>query len=216
MIDITKLSEQAFAPDEDPQRESARNDEPPRKIGPVDRYGFPTNYAYRRAFSNQELQEQLTEDLFRNHWTSVFLSRGNVDLVSYLELIARMQRIERLGVATFSANPNDIRRIRILAEQHRIAHTMIYLGTVFHHSAQEDRSIDVVNAILEGAQGIQAKIIKNHAKVIFGYGERYHFAVVSSANLNTNFNIEATVVIPDRVAYQFCRKFFESAEEVER
>lgn len=215
MIDLSKLDEPEILPEDNQNRDSARNDEPPRVLGPVDHYGFPIKYSYRRAFSNQELLQVLEREPLTQGFCHFFLTRGNVDLISFLEMIARVNSIRELGIATFSANPNDIRRIRLIAEAQRIQHTSIYLGTVFHHSAQEDRSIDVIYDILGGSDIFDVKIIKNHAKVIFGIGSRFPFVVTSSANLNTNFNIEATVVMMDRFTYDFCKEFFDKTEEVE-
>ena len=214
MIDLTKLDAPTF--DVPEEKESARNDIPPRVIGPVTYKRLPVKYAYRRAYSEQQL-----EDIFRKRRLMLpgdcilFLTRGDVDLVSFLKIIASMQYIAELGVATFSANPLDVAPIRQLHDDEKIGSVDFYLGPVFQSGKSEDRDISIIADILKGDEDLTFRIIKNHAKVIFGRGKNFPFVITGSANLNTNYNIEAVTLIIDLETYVFCKEFFASAEPIQ-
>ena len=214
MIDLSKLDEPEILPEDNQNLDSARNDEPPRVLGPVDHYGFPIRYSYRRAFSRQELEEHLGQPFISQDLCHLFLSRGDVDLISFAQILATQNILAYLGVATFSANLLDIRKIRILVDRRHIGKCDIFLGSVFRETSNEDRNINLVKEVLLGANNITVSVVKSHAKVIFGCGPGVHFVVLSSANLNTNYNAEATAVIFNKDAFDFCRDFFENLPHI--
>lgn len=49
-------------------------------------------------------------------------------------------------------------------------------------------------------------IFRNHSKVMAGFGERFDFSIVSSANVNTNPRSEATVVTVDTALARFYKE----------
>ena len=59
-----------------------------------------------------------------------------------------------------------------------------------------------------GESGGRIAVFRNHSKVMAGRGEKFDFAIESSANINTNPRTEQTVVTIDRDVAEFYFDFY--------
>ena len=58
--------------------------------------------------------------------------------------------------------------------------------------------------------GGRIAVFRNHSKVMAGYGEKFDFAIESSANINTNPRTEQTVVTIDHDVAKFYFDFYDA------
>ncbi len=216
MIDLTKLD----GPDDlaesniPPQEDETKMNEVARVIGPVTFRGFPLRYAYRRAYSELQLLDALAGEVFREGICYVFMSRGNVDLMSYLQAIARMQRIEHLGLSTWNANLPDVARLVQMHDEGRIGRMDLFLGTVNRYGAEARQNVEEYRRLTADRPDVRVVVAKTNIKAFWGDGESFPFVITGSANLNTNVNMEAMTVLVDREAYRFFDEFFNEAETI--
>lgn len=218
MIDLTKLDapldEVADPEPSGPSADDSKMNEPARVVGPVTYQGFPLRYAYRRAYSELQLLDLLAGEVFQEGTCYVFLSRGNVDLMSYLQVVLRMQDVTRLGLSTRNANLPDISRLVQLHDEGRIGRMDLLLGTVNRVGAEARQNIEEYRKLAGDRPDIRISVAKTHIKAFWGIGAQFPFVITGSANLNTNVNMEAMTVLVDREAYRFFDEFFNEAETI--
>lgn len=218
MIDLTKLDapldEVADPEPSGPSADDSKMNEPARVVGPVTYQGFPLRYAYRRAYSELQLLDLLAGEVFQEGTCYVFLSRGNVDLMSYLQVVLRMQDVTRLGLSTWNANLPDIYRLVQLHDEGRIGRMDLFLGTVNRVGAEARQNIEEYRKLAGDRPDIRISIAKTHIKAFWGIGAQFPFVITGSANLNTNVNMEAMTVLVDREAYRYFDEFFNEAETI--
>lgn len=216
MIDLTKLDapldEVADPEPSGPSADDSKMNEPARVVGPVTYQGFPLRYAYRRAYSELQLLDLLAGELFQEGTCYVFLSRGDVDLMSYLQVVLRMQDVTRLGLSTWNANLPDVSRLVQLHDEGRIGRMDLFLGTVNRVGAEARQNIDEYRRLAEGRDDVRIVVAKTHIKAFWGIGPAFPFVITGSANLNTNVNMEAMTVLVSSGAYAFFCDFFDKAE----
>lgn len=213
MIDLSKLDIQEDPTENDvPSVDDTKMNETARVIGPMTYRGFPLRYAYRRAYSELQLLDGLSGEVFQEGTCYVFLSRGDVDLMSYLQAVVRMQRIDQLGLSTWNANLPDVARLVQLHDEGRIGRMDLFLGTVNRVGAEARQNIEEYRRTAEGRPDIRIVVAKTHAKAFWGVGPSFPFVITGSANLNTNVNMEAMTVLVDRGAYELFNAFFNEAD----
>ena len=216
MIDLTKLDapldEVADPEPSGPSADDSKMNEPARVVGPVMYQGFPLRYAYRRAYSELQLLDLLAGEVFREGTCYVFLSRGDVDLMSYLQVVLRMQDVTRLGLSTWNANLPDVSRLVQLHDEGRIGRMDLFLGTVNRVGAEARQNIEEYRKLVGDRPDIRISIAKTHIKAIWGIGPQLPFVIAGSANLNTNVNMEAMTVLVSYEAYAFFCDFFKEQE----
>ncbi|MBR0224169.1 MAG: hypothetical protein IJL93_07850 [Bacteroidales bacterium] len=216
MIDLTKLDapldEVADPEPSGPSADDSKMNEPARVVGPVTYQGFPLRYAYRRAYSELQLLDLLAGEVFREGTCYVFLSRGNVDLMSYLQVVLRMQDVTRLGLSTWNANLPDVSRLVQLHDEGRIGRMDLFLGTVNRVGAEARQNIEEYRKLVGDRPDIRISIAKTHIKAFWGIGPQLPFVITGSANLNTNVNMEAMTVLVSYEAYAFFCDFFKEQE----
>lgn len=217
MIDLTKLDapldEVADPEPSSPSADDNKMNEPARVVGPVTYRGFPLKYEYRRAYSELQLLDLLQGKTFREGTCYVFLSRGDVDLMSYLQVTFRMQyRIAYLGLSTWNANLPDVARLMKYYDEGRIREMDLFLGTVNKYGAEARQNVEEYRKLAGDRPGIRVSVAKTHIKAFWGYGQEFPFVITGSANLNTNVNMEAMTVIIDWGAFRFFKGFFGEEE----
>jgi hypothetical protein len=216
MIDLTKLDapldEVADPEPSGPSADDSKMNEPARVVGPVTYQGFPLRYAYRRAYSELQLLDLLAGEVFQEGTCYVFLSRGNVDLMSYLQVVLRMQDVTRLGLSTWNANLPDISRLVQLHDEGRIGRMDLFLGTVNRVGAEARQNIEEYRKLVGDRPDIRISITKTHIKAFWGIGPQFPFVITGSANRNTNVNMEAMTVLVSYEAYAFFCDFFKEQE----
>lgn len=199
-------------PEEEEQEAEAVGEltEVAKVIGPTDFRGIPLKYAYRRAFSEMQLLDAMQGEEFRDGYCYCFLTRGDVDLISYLKIVSRQQHIHHLGVATWNANIPDFETLAYLKRKGRIGAMDIFLGSINRAQSEARKNVNEYRRIMAEFPDVTIKVVKTHIKTFYGDGDRFPFVITGSPNLNTNVNSEAVCVIIDRGAYEFYRDFFQT------
>lgn len=59
-------------------------------------------------------------------------------------------------------------------------------------------------------------VFRNHSKIYAGEGDKFAFAIETSANINTNPRTEQGVVTIDRGLYEFYKAYFDGIESFEK
>ena len=178
------------------------------KIGPCDCYGMKLSYAYRRAFSDMELLGSLDSFDFSEGRCYCFMSRGDVDLASYLRMLLHAQNIPELIVSSWRADVSDIEMLRKWKQEGRIGKLDIYLGRLYAYGTERRYNITTFREIMQEFPDVTVKVFRNHSKLICGRGEKFNFVLQSSANLNTNVNAENACLIIDSSCWEFYSSFF--------
>lgn len=201
---------------EEREDETARQNEAEGRIGPTDHFGMPLKYAYRRAFSDMELLESLRapDFCFRKGWCYCFMSRGDVDLSSYLKLVLKHTTCSHLIVSTWHAEEQDFIMMKKWMEQGRIGRLDVYLGRLYCYGSGRRFNIRRYREIMADMPECTIKVFRNHSKVIAGTGPDFSFVIQGSANMNTNVNAENVCIIVDDAAFAFYRDFFKDVKSL--
>lgn len=201
---------------EEQEDETLQQNEVEGKIGPTDQFGLPLKYAYRRAFSDMELLESLrTPDFtFQKGWCYCFMSRGDVDLSSYLKLMLKHTTCDHLIVSTWHAEEQDFTMMHRWMEQGRIKRLDVYLGRLYCYGSGRRFNIRRYREIMADMPAYTVKVFRNHSKVIAGTGPDFSFVIQGSANMNTNVNAENVCIIIDDAAFAFYRDFFKEIKSL--
>lgn len=167
--------------------------------GQAESFTLPMKYLYRRAFSEMELLDSLQAPgfRFRKGMCYNFLTRGDVDALSFFKAVVRQQHIFDVVVATWCVDMNDILTIRKWILDGRIDRMDLFLGEIYRTGRHGFEVHDFEKA-LEGLDGVTVTVARNHSKVFAGHGCDFDFVIQTSANINTNPRIEsACILIPD-------------------
>lgn len=119
------------------------------------------------------------------------ISGGDIDSFSFLMWILRMQKVHRLLCSTWCMAKLDIEEFHRQFVLGRIGELNFYVGEIFPGSYPEEYA-EICEVCRDS--GGRVAVFRNHSKVMAGYGEKFAFAIESSANINTNPRTEQTVV----------------------
>lgn len=134
------------------------------------------------------------------------VSFGDVDSLTYLRHILKQQPLEYLVVSTWCMALEDAQEIAGWVERGMIGRIDFYVGEIFKNGYRGVR--DAIEKIARSTGGRVARF-RNHSKVMAGFGERWGFAIESSANINTNPRTEQTVITTDDGLALFYKEFFD-------
>ena len=176
-------------------------------------------YMYRRAYSEMELLDTFSNPTLLplpKGYVFNFLTRGDIDTLSYLKLIIRQQNIHHAIVSTWCVDMNDIRTMKKWVDDGRIGRLDLYLGEIYTTGRHGLEAADF-QAEFEGYENVKVVVTRNHSKIMAGKGEKYSFVVQTSANINTNPRIEnACILIPEDTEadalFQFYLEFFQDVK----
>ena len=164
-----------------------------------------TKHIFRRAFSEVSLMDILPHDL-REGYSYHCISNGDIDSFSYLKFILRRQSLEYLLFSTWCMATEDIIELQKWIEKGKIKRFDCYVGEIFKGSY--NKQYDDIIKLAQEVNG-RVAIFRNHSKVFVGLGEKFDFAIESSANINTNPRCEnTTMTISSELAY-FYKDFFD-------
>lgn len=160
---------------------------------------------FRRAWSESKLLEILPVNL-REGYSYHCISGGNIDSLSYLKHIIRLQPLDYCLFSTWCMAEEDVRQFGEWTEGGKIGRLDAYVGEIFPGSyAKQHKALRPIVA----ATGGRVCVFRNHAKIYAGTGPKFCFAVESSANINTNPRTENTTIHIGADIFEFYKEFFD-------
>lgn len=182
-----------FKSEGDDTKKDARPEDPnkERKVACARTTGV---YFERRIKSELALEESLPWHFKEGDAYHCF-SFGDVDSLTYLRAILKQQRVEYAILSTWCMARTDVEEIRKWLDRGDLGRIDFYVGEIFQASYAE---IYALLSEIQSSYGGRVAIFRNHSKVIAGFGEKFDFAIESSANVNTNPRSEATVITVDK------------------
>ena len=180
-------------------------------------------YVWRRASSEMELLDSFTLPIimpFLKGTAYQFMTRGDVDALSFMKLILRMQNVIYAIVSTWCVDMNDIKTMKQWVDDGRIERLDLYLGEIYTTGRHGLEAADF-QAVFEGYENVKVVVARNHSKVMAMTGQDFYCFVQTSANINTNPRIESTtILVPDdatgALLMDFYREFFRTVKPLTR
>lgn len=169
-------------------------------------------YLYRRAYSETQLLDVVDFDYIPG-CSYHFITGGDVDSLSFLKTVLRQQNLDYLLFSTCCMAAEDILQIDEWIKQGKIKRMDAYLGEIFPSTYRIE--YQMMQDLFERHQCGRITVFKNHSKIYAGYGDKFHFAIESSANINTNPRTENGCITIDKGLYEFYRKFFDGINSFE-
>ena len=162
-------------------------------------------HLFHRLNSERMLEEILPDDV-QIGASYHFISGGDVDSFSFLLWLLRKTRLKRCLCSTWCISKVDIEEFHRQIRLGRIGQMDFYVGEILPKSYPEEYA--QMGEIARDSGGRLA-VFRNHSKVMAGIGEKFSFAIESSANVNTNPRTEQTVVTIDRGIADFYFAFYD-------
>ena len=161
---------------------------------------------YRRAFSETQLMDVVGLD-FKNGESYHCITAGDVDSLSYLKIILRQQDLDYCLASTWCMALDDILQIEEWLKDGKIKRLDFYMGEIFKGSYSKE--YEKFKEVFDKYKCGRIAIFRNHSKIYAGYGKEFHFAIESSANINTNPRTENTTITIDEGLYGFYKNYFD-------
>lgn len=165
------------------------------------------SHTVRRAFSETAMNRILDWHLERG-LTYHIISGGDIDALTYVRGIVKQQKLDYLLISTWSMDMTDALELHSWITMGLVKRLDLYVGDLFmgacsdiYHYFEEE--------VMPGTGG-RVCIIRNHSKVIVGYGDGFDFVITSSANLNMNPRIETTTITVDTEVADFYKNFYDA------
>lgn len=169
-------------------------------------------YLYRRAFSETQLLDVVDFD-YKPGCSYHFITGGDVDSLSFLKTVLRQQNLDYLLFSTWCMAAEDILQIDEWMKVGKIKKLDAYLGEIFPTTYRIE--YQMLQDLFNKYQCGRIAIFKNHSKIYAGYGDKFPFAIESSANINTNPRTENGCITIDRGLFEFYKNFFDGVNSFE-
>jgi len=186
--------------------EIKQEEEKPTKRRTVACAEMTTNHLYRRAFSELQLLE-LNKTGYKQDHSYHFITAGDVDALSYLKTIIHDQDLDYCLFSTWVMSAEDILQFGQWLKDGKIKRLDAYLGEIFQNSYTVE--FVMLKDIFKKYQCGRIAMFKNHSKVFAGYGDKYHFGIETSANINTNPRTENACITINEQIYKFYKEYFD-------
>lgn len=161
---------------------------------------------YERRIKSELALEQELPWHFENGASYHCISFGDVDSLTYLRCIVKQQKLKYLLLSTWCMAITDAEEVKKWLDAGYIQRVDFYVGEIFQGSYGPVYDFIKSNCLRNGGR---IAIFRNHSKVMAGMGEKFDFAISSSANINTNPRCENTVVTVDSAVARFYKDFFD-------
>lgn len=171
-------------------------------------------YLYRRAYSETSLLDAMGIEEPKKGDCWHFITAGDVDSLSYLKVMLRHQNIKHLIVSTWCMAAEDILQFDEWIEQGKIRKIDFYVGEIFPSSYRIEYAM--LNELIEKHKCGRVAVFRNHSKVYAGDGEKFKFAIETSANINTNPRTEQGVMTINDEIYHFYKEYFDKIKSFEQ
>lgn len=165
-----------------------------------------TKNIYRRAFSETQLLDVLTEK-FKVGYSYHCITAGDVDALSYLKCILRQQDLDYCLFSTWCMAADDVMQFEEWLESGKIKKLDAYVGEIFPNSYKMEYK--KLQEIFEKYNCGRIAVFKNHSKIFAGKGEKFSFAIETSANINTNPRTENGCITIDHSLFEFYKNYFD-------
>jgi hypothetical protein len=160
---------------------------------------------YRRAFSETQLLDLVTEK-FEDGESYHFITGGDVDSLSYLKIVLRQQNLDYCLLSTWCMASEDVYQIQDWLESGKIKKIDAYMGEIFPGTYKLEYKL--LKPIIEKYGG-RVAVFRNHSKIYAGYGDKFHFGIETSANINTNPRTEQGCITIGKDIYEFYKEYFD-------
>ena len=161
---------------------------------------------YRKAYSETQLLDAVGFD-FKEGESYHCITAGDVDSLSYLKVVLRQQDLDYCLFSTWCMAAEDILQFRHWVEEGMIKKLDAYVGEIFPNSYKiEYKMLKDMYAELNCGR---IAVFKNHSKIFAGYGDKFHFGIQTSANINTNPRTENGCITIDKGIYEFYKQYFD-------
>lgn len=167
---------------------------------------------FRRFKSETELENIIDWDIELGCAYHV-ISGGDIDSLSFLKFILRQQPLKYCILSTWCMALQDIEELERYLSLGRIQKLDCYVDEIFKGSYKNEwiRLCEV----MQKYNG-RAAIFRNHSKIFVGFGDKFDFAIESSANINTNPRTENTTITANSELAYFYKEFFDGIVSFER
>lgn len=195
-----------FAAEAAPEKKADEKERPddPNKERSVQVYQARTRNFERRIKSEAHLEESLPWHFEKGAAYHCF-SFGDVDALTYLRAVVKQQPLEYVALSTWCMAQTDVDEIRKWVERGLIGHVDFYVGEIFQAS-YAPIFLQLSELVRITPPYGRVAIFRNHSKVIIGFGDRFDFAVVTSANVNTNPRSECACLTVDTGVARFYKE----------
>lgn len=162
-------------------------------------------FLYRRAFSETQLLDVVGID-FKEGESYHCITGGDVDALSFLKVILRQQNLEYCLFSTWCMAAEDILQFDDWIDKGKIKKLDAYVGEIFPGSYKIEWSL--LNKVFKKHKCGRIAVFRNHAKIFAGYGNKFHFGIETSANINTNPRAENGCITIGKEIYEFYYDYF--------
>lgn len=163
-----------------------------------------SRHLYHRLLSDRDVEELLPQTVEPGDCIHV-LSGGDVDALSYLHWVLRLQKVKRMLLSTWCMAITDVDELRRDVRLGKIGCIDFYCGEIF--KASYPAEYIAVNELCRETGG-RFVIFRNHSKVMAGYGEKFDFYIEGSANVNTNPRHENACITIDTGLVEFAFRWY--------
>lgn len=170
-------------------------------------FELSSKYLYRRAFGESQLLEKMGIEPLKKGHSYHCITGGNVDSLSFLKIVLLHQNLDYLLFSTWCMAAEDIFQLEEWLKSGKIKKLDAYVGEIFPSSYVVEWRM--LNAMFDKYQCGRIACFKNHSKIYAGWGDKFHFAIESSANINTNPRTEQGTIIIDEGLCMFYKEYFD-------
>jgi len=165
-----------------------------------------SNNIYRKAYSELNLFDVMPSVFNENDVVHV-ISGGDVDSLTFIKYLLRLQNLEYLLFSTWCMATDDVLLFDEWISSGKIKRLDAYVGEIFTGSYSKE--YDLLKKVVNKCDG-RVCVFRNHSKVYAGKGDNFSFIIESSANINTNPRAENTVITISEEAYNFYKNHFDN------
>lgn len=171
-------------------------------------------YELRRAFSESKLLDAMGINPLKENTSYHFITAGDVDGLSYLKIILLHQNLDYCLFSTWCMAAEDILQFDEWIQQGKIKKLDAYVGEIFPNSYKIEWKM--LNDLFAKHNCGRVAVFKNHSKIFAGYGDKFHFGIETSANINTNPRTENGCITINKELFQFYKDYFDGIKSFEK
>lgn len=169
---------------------------------------FSKQYLYRRGFSEARLLEAMRLEQLQKGQCWHFITAGDVDSLSFLKVVLLNQpKLHYLLFSTWCMAAEDILQFGEWIDQGVIEKLDCYVGEIFPNQYRVEWRM--LNELVERTKCGRVAVFRNHSKIYAGWGDKFHFAIECSANINTNPRTEQGSITIDEGLCLFYKDYFD-------